>query len=129
MAKRTIHKQRAEERGILLTIWLSLMIISNLIVGTLFIALPQQTQITFTSIFGLMLPLNVMYFVGILSFINFVLIISFFDWKKSGFYGILVTSVLAMGVYLFYGFGAWSLSIAVWPIVMYLLIVRKNIEI
>jgi hypothetical protein len=129
MAKRNVRRETTMERGILLTVWLSLMIISNLIVGTLFIMAPQQSQLTLASTIGHQLPLNTMYLIGILSFINFILIISFFDWRRSGFYGVVITSLIAIGAYLFYGFGVWGLSVAVWPVVMYLLIVRKNIRI
>ena len=102
------------------------MLVVNLIAGILFVLLPSDLRIFLSVITSHVLPAAPMYIIGILSLLNFVFVISMFDWKRIGFYGIVAASIVTILVYLIYGFGAWSLTVAIWPIILYLLVRRKK---
>lgn len=95
------NKFGQQERHGCVTAWLILMIVANIIsaisyffLGDAIVALlPSQP------------PLIMLLAIGFLAIINVVFAVMLFQWKKIGFYGFVVTSILAFGLNIFMGIG------------------------
>ena len=106
-----------KERGVWLTIWLILILIFNIFVisGYLFSILsgiqPSISLVTYV-------------FIG-LALLNIIFIIILFKWKTIGFFGYVVSSVIAFVINLVIGNGILSIPDLIGPVVLYLLLRSK----
>lgn len=80
-----------------LTAWLVLIIVANALVGVVYIA-TAGTMTSTGAVPGWAIPILIL-----LSLVNVGLAISLFMWKRWGFYGFIVTSLIALVVNLAIG--------------------------
>ena len=109
-----------KKRGGLLTFWIILMLLSNGI-GALFYFFGAG----FISIFLPETPLWSIYFLGTLSFLNFIFTIFLFRWKKWAFFALLGNSVVAIIIHTSINTGIFSFVGLLEPLIHYLIMRPK----
>lgn len=115
-----MNMKKEKERGTLLTIWLILMLISNLlaVLGNLFLSSNQASFYPNTSS-------GIFYILSLLGLINIGSVIYLFKWKKWGFYAFCGVAVIAFIINLIIGLGVASLFGFIGVIILYLLLKPK----
>jgi len=105
-----------------LTVWLSLMLLMNLIVAITYLVTPEKLQHVTPNI-----PLSFFYSAGILAIFNLICVILLFRWRKMGFWGFCLSAILAVLVNAKYGatpvpqaifFSAFSILMLFWALNM-----------
>jgi hypothetical protein len=108
------------ERGVLLTIWLVIMLVSNA-----FMALIYFVAKDFLILFNPSLSPLVAIFFGFFGILNVIFTIFLFKWKKWAFYGFCGTTILSFLINIFTVGGIFSALGLAGPVITYLLL-RRN---
>jgi len=93
----------SKKRGWLLSAFLVLMFIANPFTAFSYFANPEAIIQIYPT-----LSESLIYFMGLLALLNFVLAIAVWSWKKVGVYGIYITMALAFCINIYVGLGLVS---------------------
>lgn len=107
-----------KKRGGLLTFWLILMLIGNII--TILVYLLGRNILTF------LIPSWAIYIMPILALLNIVFVIFLFMWKKWAFFGFCGTTGVALVINIILGAGIFSIILGLaGPVILYLILRPK----
>ena len=119
-SRRARRSTGKKELGTLLTVWLCLMLVANIV----------STAIYFgaSSYFSVLMPDYPgwsAYVLGVLTLLNIIYTVQLFEWKRWGFYGFVVTTVVSMGVNVILGLGLYSFLGLLGPLILFALLQPK----
>jgi len=109
---------RGKERGVLITVWLTLMLIANAITAIIYLF--------FNSLMSELLPKYypmLFYLFGIIALVNVLLVLFMFNWKKWAFWAFVGTTFITFIINASAGLGiVTSLIGFISPILLYLIL-------
>jgi hypothetical protein len=128
-------KNQLNQRGVLLTLWLTLMLAANIMTGFMYFLL-TYAELTFsptnvslaaeiTAVLFNTIPLWAAVLVSIFDIVNVVGVIALFKWRKLGFYALFMTTVAALVVNVWLGVGIYSILGLSGIIILYFLLRQK----
>jgi hypothetical protein len=114
--------EKPKNRGGLITVWLCLMLLSNITVALIYLLLIPLIP---TSASTLGISAWVFYALGALSAVNVIFTILMFRWKRIGFFGICGMAVIAFAINVYMNVGINSLVGLAGPVILWLIIRPK----
>ncbi len=114
-------KKTEKKRGALLTIWLAIMLILNIITALSYLLLNASIASFYPDI-----PSWVFYIYGLLSLANAAFVIFLFKWKKWGFFAICASAAIIFIMNIAVGIGTiTAITGLLGPVILYLIMKPK----
>ncbi len=121
-----VPQNQPYQRSTLLTVWLILMLIANVLVALLYIALDSLLAINNPTIVGffsfLEMPVWSITLFSVFSLVNVCAVVTLFKWRKWGFYTLCVSSAVGFIANLLIGVGVFAVIGFLGIIVLYFIL-------
>jgi len=112
-----------KKRGFWLTAFLLLMSIANLFTGFVYFSNPQVIIEAYPSI-----PEGLVYAMGLLAAINFILAVAIWRWRKIGIWGFYASATLAFCINIYIGLGITNSLVGLIVVLIIYLTTRKKMH-